>query len=71
MIDVDFLKSSFIEMAELLEFILNIESGMITISMTEYQSFPRVMLHTWNIYKNELAKKRQHERAQMVNQYGT
>ena len=70
-IDVEYLKQCFYELAALLEFIQNIETGMITVSLTEYSNLPAVALVAWRTYKREKEKKQLKENERLKAQYGS
>lgn len=69
-VDVDAMHGAFIEMAELLEFIFNVENGLITLTVKDYTEMPRVVHITWGILKSEREKKRQQQREMMAH-HGT
>lgn len=49
-------KRAYYQWAEVLNFLFNVESGLITISVSEYQLLPTPVHVAWNTLKAERAK---------------
>lgn len=50
------------EYSELMEFIQAIETGLITVTLSEYNMLPGTFLTYWKIYKHQVAEIREHQK---------
>ena len=55
--NVEDFREAYREYAEMIQFFQAIESGFISLSLSDYLSLPAVTIPIWNIYKAEIYKK--------------